>query len=110
MKTFITDEYQTAAVQSLGRLVKHASVLDESDSGPYHPFGKKVLGALEEVLELCQELGFKTFQDPEGYYGYAETGEGEKLLAYFVIWMSYLQQTKQAGKLILLKWSSVMVF
>ncbi len=96
MKTFITDKYQTAAVQSIGRLVKHASVLDESDSGVGHPFGKKVLAALEEVLELCQELGFKTFQDPEGYYGYAEIGEGEKLFG-LLCHMDVVPAVDQAG-------------
>ena len=96
MKTFITDEHQTAAVQSIGRLVKHASVLDESDSGSGHPFGRAVLGALEEVLQLCKELGFTTFQDPEGYYGYAEIGQGEKMFG-LLCHMDVVPAADQAG-------------
>ncbi|SKA12103.1 dipeptidase, putative [Pilibacter termitis] len=79
MKTFITETHQRQAVEDLKKLLAVPSVLDEQDSGVGHPFGKNVVAALDKVLELCETLGFKTFKDPEGYYGYAEVGAGEKL-------------------------------
>ena len=33
------------------------------------------------MLEITRSLGFKTYIDPKGYYGYAEIGQGEELLA-----------------------------
>jgi len=30
--------------------------------------------------DICKELGFRTYIDSEGYYGYAEIGSGEKLV------------------------------
>lgn len=35
---------------------------------------------LEEMIDICKELGFRTYIDSEGYYGYAEIGSGEKLV------------------------------
>ena len=96
MKTFITDEYQKEAIEALGRLVSHASVLDEEDAGVGHPFGKKVVAALDEVLVLCAELGLRTFKDPEGYYGYAELGEGKKLFG-LLCHMDVVPAADQAG-------------
>ena len=44
------------------------------------PFGEGIQLALETILETAKGFGFKTKIDPEGYYGYAETGEGEEML------------------------------
>lgn len=96
MKKFVTDEHQKAAIKSLRRLVNHASVLDESDTGKGHPFGRKVVAALDEVLALCAELGFRTFKDDEGFYGYAELGEGEKLFG-LLCHMDVVPAADQAG-------------
>lgn len=79
MKTFVTETQQREAVEALERLIRVPSVLDETDSGKGHPFGQKVVAALDEVLAICEEIGFQTFKDPEGYYGYAEIGEGKEL-------------------------------
>lgn len=65
-------------IENLNRLVSIPSILEE-DNSPY-PFGKNIQLALEEMLKICKELGFKTYIDPEGYYGYAEYGEGERLV------------------------------
>lgn len=65
-------------IKNLDRLVKIPSFLQEDESG--YPFGKEIQNVLEETLKICKELGFKTFIDPEGYYGYAEIGVGEKLV------------------------------
>ncbi|QIK56778.1 Sapep family Mn(2+)-dependent dipeptidase [Erysipelothrix sp. HDW6A] len=62
--------------QALKRLVEIPSVLDENG---VKPFGKNIQKALEEVIAISEELGFRTFTDPEGYYGYAEIGDGEEM-------------------------------
>lgn len=41
MKQFVTEEHQKAAVHALEELIQVPSVLDESDTGKGHPFGKK---------------------------------------------------------------------
>ncbi|KAF1298094.1 hypothetical protein BAU15_09605 [Enterococcus sp. JM4C] len=79
MKQFVKKEHQAAAIEAIKELVRIPSILDESDAGKGHPFGKNVVAALDKVLEISEELGFKTFKDPEGYYGYAEVGEGQEL-------------------------------
>lgn len=76
---FITKEHQEKAVMALADLIAIPSVLDEADAKAGQPFGENCLKALEHTLALCESLGFTTYQDPEGYYGYAEVGEGEGL-------------------------------
>jgi len=44
------------------------------------PFGAGVQLALETALQIAKEFGLKTTIDPEGYYGYAEIGEGSEIL------------------------------
>ncbi|WP_243292767.1 M20 family metallopeptidase [Bacillus sp. FJAT-47783] len=63
---------------SLRSLVSIPSVLD--DASPNKPFGDAIQAALEYTLIKCEELGFKTYMDPKGYYGYAEIGEGEEMV------------------------------
>lgn len=65
-------EYQ----EDLSRLIAHDSVLDESGT---EPFGEGIQAALEEMLTIAKKLGFETTIDPNGYYGYADIGEGEDL-------------------------------
>ena len=62
--------------EDLSALVVIDSVLDEEGQAP---FGQSVQKALETVVEIAGNLGFETMIDPEGYYGYAEIGEGEEL-------------------------------
>ncbi|MGL4393829.1 MAG: Sapep family Mn(2+)-dependent dipeptidase [Brevinema sp.] len=66
-------------IKHLDRLVSIPSVWVEGEEGEY-PFGENIQKALEEMIKICDELGFRTFIDPQGYYGYAEIGEGENLL------------------------------
>lgn len=65
-------------LKDLERIVKIPSFNIEDSSGT--PFGQPIQDVLNEMINICGELGFKTFIDPEGYYGYAEYGAGEKLV------------------------------
>ena len=65
-------------LKNLDRLISVPSFLQED--GSRFPFGEPIQRALEEMLEICKELGFRIYIDPEGYYGYAEIGEGAKLI------------------------------
>ena len=79
MSTFITEKHKEACIESIKRLVRIPSVLNEGEGDT--PFGKDIQFALEDALALCRELGFSTYIDPKGYYGYAEVGSGEESLA-----------------------------
>ncbi len=65
-------------VNSIKDLVCIPSVIDEASTE--YPFGENIDKALRKTLEICEGLGFKTYYDPEGYYGYAEIGEGSELV------------------------------
>lgn len=51
----------------------------ESEPLPNAPFGKENRAALDLALQLGREYGFRT-KDIEGYCGYAEFGEGDRLV------------------------------
>lgn len=70
------NEFFPSYQEDLKSLISKESVLDEEGE---KPFGKGIQEALEEILEIADKLGFETKIDPEGYYGYAEIGEGEEL-------------------------------
>ncbi|WP_291259537.1 Sapep family Mn(2+)-dependent dipeptidase [Fusobacterium sp.] len=65
-------------IGNLNRLIVIPSYYQEDKS--IYPFGENIQKVLEEMLNICKELGFRTYIDPEGYYGYAEIGEGNKLV------------------------------
>ena len=75
-KRKVIDEYFPRYKKDLAKLISFPSVLDEEGE---KPFGNGIQGALEAVLEIAKEMGFDTTIDPEGYYGYADIGEGEDL-------------------------------
>lgn len=79
MKTYITKQHQEACVQAIKKIVSFPSVLNEGENGT--PFGQAIQDVLEETLQLCSSLGFTTYIDPEGYYGYAEYGIQKEVLA-----------------------------
>lgn len=79
MSYVITDKNKEAFLQSLKTIVSFPSVLNEGENGT--PFGQAIQNVLEKTLEICQDLGFSTYLDPKGYYGYAEIGQGETILA-----------------------------
>lgn len=80
MQSFIQDKHKQDAIEALKTIISYPSYLQEDPSGET-PFGKDIQEVLEKTLDICQGLGFRTHLDPEGYYGYAEFGQGEELLA-----------------------------
>ena len=79
MKTYITNQIKDEFLTSLKTLISYPSVLNEGENGT--PFGQAIQDVLEKTLEICRSLGFTTYLDPKGYYGYAEIGQGAELLA-----------------------------
>ena len=80
MKTLIKQkvmELQNEMITSIIDSVKIPSVISEAKEG--YPFGENIDKALRHTLQLCESLGFKTVYK-DGYYGYAEIGEGEELI------------------------------
>ena len=64
-------------IESIQEIIKIPSVI--SDSTDKFPFGENIDNALTKTLELCESLGFKTYYK-DGYYGYAEIGQGDEML------------------------------
>ncbi|WP_108651669.1 Sapep family Mn(2+)-dependent dipeptidase [Dongshaea marina] len=70
--------HQEHYLAELAEWVSIASV-NQKGSAPA-PFGEPIDRCLERALSFCEQLGFRTYKDPSGYYGYAEIGEGEQML------------------------------
>lgn len=79
MEYTLTKNAQDACLETLAKIMSYPSVIDESDEAT--PFGQSIQDCLEGTLAICEDFGFRTYIDPEGYYGYAEVGEGEELFA-----------------------------
>ena len=75
----IVNENSKEMIESLKSAVRINSILDEKTATETMPFGKGVDDALRKTLEIAESLGFKTVYK-DGYYGYAEVGEGEELI------------------------------
>lgn len=60
-------------------IINIASVLDNSSSSKTAPFGINTVKALEYMLTLGKNMGFKT-KNIDGKVGYIEFGSGDKLL------------------------------
>ncbi len=71
-------KWKEPMIESLKEILRIPSILDESSQHP--PFGSSIDEALRKILALCDHLGFRTYYDPEGYYGYAEVGVGTELI------------------------------
>lgn len=63
-------------LESLEKLIAIPSVIGEKKESA--PFGTAIGEALDEMLAIAEKEGYRTYKDPEGYYGYAEIGEGEE--------------------------------
>lgn len=75
----LREKYEKEYLDALSKFIEIPSVYDEKSISDVAPFGKDIRRALEYVLEFAKSLGFKTFIDPKGHYGYAEIGKGKKL-------------------------------
>lgn len=63
-------------LKDLQDLVKHRSVYESHES---FAFGEGVYDALNQAIQICKRMGFKTYLDSKGRYAYAEIGQGEDL-------------------------------
>lgn len=68
---------QPQIISSIVDCVKIPSVIDNATDSC--PFGENIDKALRHTLALCESLGFKTVYK-DGYYGYAEIGQGEEII------------------------------
>lgn len=75
----IVNENSKDMIESIKAAVRINSVMDENTATESMPFGKGVDESLRKTLEIAESLGFKTVYK-DGYYGYAEIGEGEELI------------------------------
>ncbi|MDV3427291.1 MAG: Sapep family Mn(2+)-dependent dipeptidase [Bacillota bacterium] len=73
------ENYREDLIRDIKRLVAINSVIDKPE--PDAPFGIGIKRTLEECIDIAKSLGFKTYMDPEGYYGYADIGQGDTLFA-----------------------------
>ena len=74
----LIDNEKNNIVNTLSELIKIPSVSEEQDLAQA-PFGENCKKALEYILNLGEALGFKA-KNIDGYCGYIEFGEGEKLI------------------------------
>lgn len=77
MSTYI-EKHHDAFVAHLQQLIRFESVFDDSD--PAHPFGAENTKALEFMLALGREHGFRT-RNLDNKVGYIEYGEGQDYVA-----------------------------
>lgn len=77
IENFIKDN-QENMIKHLQELIQIPSVYSESKN-PLMPFGENANKALEYMLNLGNQLGFKT-KNVDGYCGYIEFGEGKGMV------------------------------
>ncbi len=74
-------EQVNETVSKIQEIVRIDSVRDTDNAAPGAPFGPGIRKSLDLFLEMAEELGMRTFADPEGRYGYAEIGpEGTEMI------------------------------
>lgn len=64
-------------IQSLKKLIAIPSVTDAGEGG--YPYGAGPAKALDQALDMCQDLGFRTV-NRDYRYGYAEIGQGSDVI------------------------------
>jgi predicted dipeptidase len=69
------EEYKDSFIEDLSRIIEVPSYLTEEEFDLYPTETMKTV--LEKTLELFKREGYRTFMNDEGYYGYAEIGEGD---------------------------------
>jgi len=65
--------------EALQELIRIPSVIEAPVEGA--PFGKPIDQALRKSLEIAETFGFRPVYGEDGYYGYAEAGSGEEMVA-----------------------------
>lgn len=79
METYLTDPIKNESLRTLKKLIAIPSVhTTQGAEVAFPPFGKGIDQAVKETLAICDKMGMDTFYDPEGFYGYAEYGDGEE--------------------------------
>jgi len=66
-------------IEAIKELIRIPSIIKEGGDG--FPFGRGVDIALRKTLEIAGRLGFQTRYGDQGYYGYAQIGRGQDLVA-----------------------------
>lgn len=74
----IIDEQFNGFVENLKELISIPSVYVEDESK--FPFGEAIDKALKTTLNIAESLGFRTYYDEAGYYGYADYGSGTEMI------------------------------
>lgn len=75
---FATEIVCSDYLSSLKEALQIPSYFKKSSS---FPLGEDIYNALRHGIETAKSIGFeKIYLDPEGYYAYAETGEGKDLI------------------------------
>lgn len=69
----ILEDLKAPMTETLQKWIRIPSVKGPAEEGA--PFGKTVLDALNQAMEDCNALGFKT-KNVDGYAGHADLGEG----------------------------------
>ena len=72
------ENYKNQIIETTQKLIQIPSTHSNSQD-PSNPFGKNINHALEYVLNIGKELGFRT-KNIDGYCGYIEFGEGAEIL------------------------------
>lgn len=79
MREYITETIKKNSLKSLKRLIAIPSInTTQNNELAYPPFGREIDRVLKETLKISETLGMETYYDPEGYYGFAEYGEGDE--------------------------------
>lgn len=71
------DELKSKIVEDTQKVIRIKSVRDEAR--PEMPFGEGVNDALQTMLSIGKNMGFKT-KNVDGYMGYIEYGEGKEIV------------------------------
>ena len=74
----IIENLKNDIIRSTQELIKIPSVYEKSDDEKI-PFGKNINSALEYMLNLGKQLGFRT-KNVDGYCGYIEFGKGNEIV------------------------------
>ncbi len=64
-------------IDDLSKLISIESYLQDPNVYPT----SEMIKAVELYSSLCEEIGMKVYNDPKGYYGYAEIGTGKEMIA-----------------------------